>query len=70
MTPESYKTVFYRLDHSSWAADIPAVPGWHRPMPTRDVTVTGLAKVSAMIAEEYRLKGQALPADSTEIINA
>jgi hypothetical protein len=28
-----------------------------------------LAKVFAMIAKAYRQKGQALPADSTEIIN-
>jgi predicted RNase H-like HicB family nuclease len=70
MTPESYKTVFYRLDRSSWIADIPAVPGCYRPMPTRDAAVAELAKVFAMIAKQYRLKGQALPADSTEIINA
>jgi hypothetical protein len=39
-------------------------------MDTRESALAELAKVFAMIAEEYRQTGQALPADSTEIINA
>jgi predicted RNase H-like HicB family nuclease len=70
MNHENYKTVLYRQDDGSWVADIPAIPGCYALMPTRDAALAELAKVFALIAEEYRLKGHALPADSTEIINA
>ena len=70
MNHENYKTVLYRQDDGSWVADIPAIPGCYALMATRDAALAELAKVFALIAEEYRSKGQALPADSTEIINA
>jgi predicted RNase H-like HicB family nuclease len=70
MSRENYKTVFYRQDDGSWVAEIPAIPSCYALMATRAATLSELAKVLALIAEEYRLKGQALPADSTEIINA
>jgi hypothetical protein len=70
MTPENFKTVLYRQDHSSRVADTSAVPGGQEPIPTRDVAVAKLAKVFATIAEQCRLKGQAPPAGCTEFINA
>ena len=69
MNHENYKTVLYRQEDGSWVADIPAIPGCYSLMPTRDAALAELAKVFALIAEEYRSRGQALPADSTEIIN-
>jgi predicted RNase H-like HicB family nuclease len=70
MTHEDYKTVIYRQDDGSWVAEIPAIPGCYALMMSRDAALAELAKVFALIAEEYRQKGHSLPADSTEIINA
>jgi hypothetical protein len=39
-------------------------------MPTRVEALSELAEVFGLIAEEYREKGQPLPDDSTEIVNA
>ena len=39
-------------------------------MPTREAALTELTDVFQMIAEEYREKGMALPADTTEIMHA
>ena len=70
MTQENYKTVLYRQEDGSWVAEIPAIPGCYALMDTRDAALAELGKVFDMIAEEFRQKGQQLPADSTEIINA
>jgi len=70
MTHEDYKTVLYRQNDGAWVAEIPAIPGCYALMTSRDAALAELAKVFALIAEEYRQKGQSLPADSTEIINA
>jgi hypothetical protein len=39
-------------------------------MDSRDQALIELAKVFNLIAEEFRQKGQQLPAETTEIINA
>jgi predicted RNase H-like HicB family nuclease len=39
-------------------------------MKTREEALAELANVFSMIEDEYREKGQKLPADSTEIVNA
>jgi predicted RNase H-like HicB family nuclease len=70
MTHEDYKTVIYRQDDGSWVAEIPAIPGCYALMTSRDAALSELAKVFALIAEEFRQKGKRLPADTTEIINA
>jgi predicted RNase H-like HicB family nuclease len=70
MTHEDYKTVLYRQDDGSWVAEIPAIPGCYALMGSRDQALVELAKVFNLIAEEFRQKGQPLPADTTEIINA
>ncbi len=65
-----YKTVVYRQEDGAWVAEIPAVGGCYALMPTRQEALEELVQVFAMIADEYREKGQALPQDSTEIISA
>jgi predicted RNase H-like HicB family nuclease len=70
MTQEDYKTVLYRQNDGSWVAEIPAIPGCYALRSSRDAALAELAKVFALIAEEFREKGQPVPADTTEIINA
>ncbi len=70
MSIENYKTILYRQDETGWVAEIPAIPGCYALMDTREAALAELGKVFSMIAEEYREKGQSLPADSTEIVNA
>jgi predicted RNase H-like HicB family nuclease len=70
MTHEDYKTVLYRQDDGAWVAEIPAIPGCYALMSSREAALAELAKVFSLIEEEYRQKGQPLPADTTEIINA
>ncbi len=70
MMHEEYKAVLYRPDDGSWVAEIPAIPGCYVPMTSREATLAELAKFFALIAEQFRQKGQQLPAETTEIINA
>jgi predicted RNase H-like HicB family nuclease len=65
-----YKIVLYRQQDNAWVAEIPAISGCYALMPTREEALAELTKVFGMIAEEYREKGQPLPADSTEIMHA
>jgi predicted RNase H-like HicB family nuclease len=68
--PENYKTILYRQEDGSWVAEIPVIPGCYALMATRESALAELTNIFAMIAEGYREKGQQLPADSTEIVNA
>jgi predicted RNase H-like HicB family nuclease len=70
MKLENYKTILYRQEDGSWVAEIPAIPGCYALMSTRESALAELTNVFGMIADEYREKGQQLPADSTEIVNA
>jgi predicted RNase H-like HicB family nuclease len=70
MTIENYKTILYRQQDGGWVAEIPAISGCYALMETREAALAELTNVFAMIAEEYREKGIALPADTTEIVNA
>jgi predicted RNase H-like HicB family nuclease len=70
MTHEDCKTALYRQDDGSWVAEIPAIPGCYGLMTSREAALSELAKVFALIAEEYRSRRQSLPVDTTEIINA
>jgi len=70
MKLEDYKTILYRQEDGSWVAEIPAIPGRYALMDTRETVLGELNNVFAMIADEYRERGQQLPADSTEIVNA
>ena len=51
-------------------AEIPAISGCYALMPTREQALEELSGVFHMISEEYREKGLALPADTTEIVHA
>ena len=67
---EDYKIVLYRQENGSWVAEIPAIGGCYALMKTREEALAELANVFSMIEDEYREKGQKLPADSTGIVNA
>ena len=66
---DDYKTVLYRQD-GGWVAEIPALAGCYALMPTREEALAELRQVFTLVAEEYLEKGQALPADTTEIVSA
>ena len=70
MTVDDYKTILYRQDDGSWVAEIPAISGCYALMPTREAALAELNRVFAMIADEYRERSMALPADTTEIVHA
>jgi predicted RNase H-like HicB family nuclease len=67
---EDYKIVLYRQEDGAWVAEIPALPACHALMKTREEALAELANVFSMVEEEYRERGQPLPADTTEIVNA
>jgi predicted RNase H-like HicB family nuclease len=67
---EDYKIILYRQDDSSWVAEIPSVPSCYALMDTREEALSELVQVFNMVAESYRERGIALPADTTEIVNA
>lgn len=62
MNLRDYKKVVYRQEDGSWVAEIPAISGCYALMPTREEALAELARVSEMIAEEYRAKGLPLSA--------
>jgi predicted RNase H-like HicB family nuclease len=70
MTFENYKIVLYRQEDGSWVAEIPAISGCYALMATRELALEELYDVFHMVSEEYREKGIALPADTTEIMHA
>lgn len=70
MKLEDYKTILYRQEDGSWVAEIPAIPGRHALVDTRETALAEQNRVFAMIAQEYLQKGLKLPADTTEIVNA
>jgi predicted RNase H-like HicB family nuclease len=65
-----YKIILHRQDDGFWVAEIPAISGCYALMNRREEALAELPNVFGMIEEEYREKGQSLPADSTEIVNA
>ena len=70
MTLKDYKTILYGQEDGSWVAEIPAISGCYALAETREQALAELHQVFTMIAVEFREKGLALPADTTEIINA
>jgi len=67
---DDYKVVLYRNQPEGWVAEIPAIPGCHALMPTREEALTELASVFGLISEEYQERNQPLPVDTTEIVHA
>jgi len=70
MSLDDYKVVLYRNEPSGWVAEVPAVPGCHALMPTKEAALAELAAVFQLISEEYPLRNETPPADTTEIIHA
>jgi predicted RNase H-like HicB family nuclease len=70
MTFDDYKVVIYRNQPDGWVAEIPAIPGCHSLMPTREEALAELVRVFDMVAVEYRETGTQLPADTTSIVHA
>ena len=70
MTLDNYKVVLYRNQPEGWVAEVPAISGCYALMPTHEEELADVARVFEMIAAEYQEKGQALPADTTEIVHA
>jgi len=67
---DDYKVVLYRNQPDGWVAEIPAIPGCHALMPTREEALAELASVFGFISEEYQERNQRLPVDTTEIVHA
>jgi predicted RNase H-like HicB family nuclease len=67
---EDYKVVLYRNQPSGWVAEIPAIPGCHALMATREQALVELGDVFRLISEEYRERNEPLPSDTTEIVHA
>jgi predicted RNase H-like HicB family nuclease len=67
---DDYKVVLYRNQPDGWVAEIPAIPGCHALMSTREEALAEVAAVFQLISEEYRERNQPLPADTTEIVHA
>ena len=70
MSLDDYKVVLYRNEPSGWVAEVPAVPGCHALMPTKEAALAELAAVFQMISEEYARRNETPPSDTTEIIHA
>jgi len=70
MPLDEYKVVLYRNQPSGWVAEIPSISGCYALMPTRSEALSELEQVFAMIESEFRARGPALPADTTEIVHA
>ena len=67
---DDYKVVLYRNQPDGWVAEIPAIPGCHALMPTREAALAELASVFRLISDEYFELGRVLPADTTAVIHA
>jgi predicted RNase H-like HicB family nuclease len=67
---DDYKVVLYRNQPDGWVAEIPAIPGCHTLMPTRDEALVELAAIFRLISDEYEARKEPLPADTTEIVHA
>jgi predicted RNase H-like HicB family nuclease len=70
MSFDDYKVVLYRQDDGPWVAEIPALGGCYALMDTREAALAELEQVFALIAQEHRERGIALPKDTTEIVHA
>lgn len=69
MVLDDYTVVLYRQD-GGWVAEIPSLPGAYALMPTREEALVELRDVFDIIADEYAQRGEALPADTTEVVSA
>jgi predicted RNase H-like HicB family nuclease len=70
MTFDDYKIVLYRQDDGSWVAEVPALGGGYALMDTREAALTELEHLFALISQEHRDRGVAMPRETTEIVHA
>jgi len=54
MSIENYKKILYRQEDGSWVDEIPAIPGCHALMSSREEALAELSKVLGIITWEYR----------------
>jgi predicted RNase H-like HicB family nuclease len=66
---EDHKIVLYRQQDNTWVAEIPAIKGCYAVMAEFGSALQELRRVFEIIEEEYRVKGLALPADTTKIMH-
>ena len=62
-TANDYNIVLYRQSDGCWVAQIPVIEGCQALMPTREAALDELQLVFEMIQEEFRARGEALPAN-------
>jgi predicted RNase H-like HicB family nuclease len=67
---DDYKVMLFRNEPQGWVAEIPAIQGCYALMPTREEALAELERVFRLVADEYALRNQPLPADTTAIMNA
>jgi predicted RNase H-like HicB family nuclease len=67
---DDYKVVLYRNQPDGWVAEIPAIPGCHALMPSREEALVELVAIFRLISDEYEARKEPLPADTTEIVHA
>ena len=70
MILHDYKTIPWFREDVSWVDEIPAIPGCHALMDTRERALEELSRGFEIVAHEYRERNLLLPAGNTEIIYA
>jgi len=62
-TANDYNIVLHRQSDGWWVAQIPAIEGCQALMPTRNAALDELQLVFEMITDEFRARGDELPAN-------
>jgi len=70
MSIDNYKKILHHQDDGSWVADIPCLPACFALMTTREAALAELSGIFQMVADEYRERGEQLPADTTEFVSS
>jgi predicted RNase H-like HicB family nuclease len=70
MEIDDYKIVLYRNPPGGWVAEIPAIPSCYALMDTREEALAELNNVFAMCVEHFAERGEALPVEQSEPLNA
>jgi predicted RNase H-like HicB family nuclease len=70
VTFDDYKVVLFHNQPDGWVAEIPFIPGCYALMPAREGALAELTRVFHLIAGEYEIRNEPLPADTTAIVNA
>ena len=65
-----YEVVLYRQLDGGWVAEVPVIGGCYALMGTREAALAELHRGFRLIAGEHAERGQALPMDTTQIVDA